>query len=78
MLPVTWSPLTATRASQSNHMIQELLALYVARSSSCLLSPGHTRSSDLCALGLMIVKAAGLVQAFYLLNFPMTVIIRSY
>ena len=33
---------------------------------------------DLCALGLMIVKAAGLVQAFYLLNFPMTVIIRSY
>jgi len=30
---------------------------------------------DLCALGLRIVKAAGLVQAFSLLNFPRTPII---
>ena len=29
---------------------------------------------DLCALGFMIVKAAGLVQAFDLLNFPRTII----
>ena len=43
-------------------MILTLLALYKARSCSCLFSPGHTRSFDLCALGFMQFKAFGLVQ----------------
>ncbi len=60
------------KATRLNHLILTLLALCEARYSSCSLSPGHTRSSDLCALGLRIVKAAGLVQAFSLLNFPQT------
>ena len=60
------------RATRSNYLTRTLLALCEARSSSCLLSPGHTRSCDLCALGLRIVKAAGLVQASCLLNFPRT------
>ena len=57
--------------------VKTLLALYEARSCSRLLSPGHTRSFDLCALGLRIVKAAGLVQAFSLLNFPWTIMILN-
>ena len=60
------------RATRSNYLTPTLLALCEARSSSCSLSPGHTRSCDLCALGLRIVKAAGLVQASCLLNFPRT------
>ena len=63
-------PLTETNATQSNHLMLALLALFEAQSGSCSLSPGHTRSFDLCALGLRIVKAAGLVQAFSLLNLP--------
>ena len=62
----------SNRATWSNNMILTLLALFEARSGSCSLSPGHTRSFDLCALGLRIVKAVGLVQASCLLNFPRT------
>ena len=63
-------------ATRSNNMILKLLALFEARSGSCSLSPGHTRSCDLCALGLRIVKAVGLVQASCLLNFPRTPMIK--
>ena len=63
------------RATRSNYLILTLLALFEARSGSCSLSPGHTRSCDLCALGLRIVKAAGLVQASCLLHFPRTPLI---
>ena len=64
------------RATRSNYLILTLLALCEARSGSCSLSPGHTRSCDLCALGLRIVKAAGLVQASCLLHFPRTPMFR--
>ncbi len=57
----------SNRVTRSNLMILTLLALFEARFGSCSLSPGHTRSFDLCALRLRIVKAAGLVQAFSLL-----------
>ena len=60
------------RATRSNYLILTLLALCEARSGSCSLSPGHTRSFDLCALRLRIVKAAGLVQASCLQNVPQT------
>ena len=60
------------RATRSNYLTPTLLALCEARLGSCSLSPGHTRSCDLCALGLRIVKAVGLVQASCLLNFPRT------
>ena len=60
------------RATRSNYLTLTLLALCEARSGSCSLSPDHTRSFDLCALGLRIVKAAGLLQAFSLQNVPQT------
>ena len=46
-----------------------LLALFEAR-FGFLVAPRPHEVFDLCALGLRIVKAAGLMQAFSLLNFP--------